>query len=137
MRWRVGGAILLILVALGAFNYLRPIPATAAVAQLPAADRVPGDAPSLPWPAQGSAAVGVSGLGFIATSGNEQASPAASVTKVMTALVALDDKPLKSGENGPSVTITDVDVQAYQSELKDQSTAKVEAGETLSELQLL
>jgi serine-type D-Ala-D-Ala carboxypeptidase (penicillin-binding protein 5/6) len=137
MRWRVGGAILLVLVALGAVNYLRPIPSTPAVAQLPSTDRVPGTAPSLPWPATGSAAVGVSGLGFIASSGNEQAGPAASVTKVMTALVVLEDKPLKKGEPGPTVTITDVDVQAYQSEMKDQSTEKVVAGETLTELQLL
>jgi serine-type D-Ala-D-Ala carboxypeptidase (penicillin-binding protein 5/6) len=137
MRWRVGGAILLVLVALGAVNYLRPIPSTAAVAQLPPTDQVPGTVPSLPWPAAGSAAVGVSGLGFIASSGNEQAIPAASVTKVMTALVLLDDKPLKKGENGPTVTINDADVLAYQSEVKDQSTVKVQVGETLSELQLL
>src|SRR4029077_14697419 len=134
MRWRVGGAILLVLVALGAVNYLRPVPATAAVAQLPSIDRVPGTAPSLPWPATGSAAVGVSGLGFIASSGNEQAGPAASVTTVMTRPVLLEEKPLKKGENGPTVTITDADVQAYQSELKDQSTVKVVAGETLTEL---
>ena len=138
MRWRVGGAILLVLVALGAINYLRPVPATAAAALLPTTDRVPGTAPALPWPATGSAAVGVSGLGFIASSGNEQAIPAASVTKVMTALVALEDKPLKKGDDGPSLTITDADVQAYQSDLKDQqSVARVELGESLTELQLL
>lgn len=138
MRWRVGGAVLLVLVALGAINYLRPIPATSAVAQLPATDHVPGSAPSLPWPSTGSAAVAVSGLGFIASSGNEQAIPAASVTKVMTAMVVLQDKPLKSGEDGPTVTITDADVQSYQTDLQDQqSVAKVETGEQLSELQLL
>ena len=138
MRWRVGGAILLVLVALGTVNYLRPIPATSAVAQLPATDRVPGTAPTLPWPATGQAAVGVSGLGFIASSGNEHAIPAASVTKVMTAVVVLADKPLKPGDDGPTVTISDADVQAYQSEKADgQSVVKVQAGETLSELQLL
>lgn len=138
MRWRVGGAIVLVLVALGTINYLRPIPATSAVAQLPATDRVPGTAPTLPWPATGQAAVGVSGLGFIASSGNERAVPAASVTKVMTALVVLTDKPLKPGDDGPTVTISDADVQAYQSEKADgQSVVKVQAGEVLSELQLL
>ena len=56
----------------------------------------------------------------------------------MTALVALEDKPLKKGDDGPSVTITDADVQAYQSDLKDQqSVARVELGESLTELQLL
>ena len=138
MRWRVMGAILLVLVVLGVVNYLRPVPAVAATALLPATDRVPGSAPSLPWPSAGSAAVGVSGLGFIASSGNEQAIPAASVTKVMTAMVILQDKPLKKGDDGPLVTLTDVDVQSYQTDFADgQSVAKVEAGEQLTELQLL
>ena len=133
----MGGAILFVLVVLGTINYLRPIPVTSAAALLPTTDQVPGTAPSLPWPSAGSAAVGVSGLGFIASSGNEQTIPAASVTKVMTALVLLADKPLKKGDSGPTVTITDIDVQAYQAEQKDQSTVKVESGEVLTELQLL
>lgn len=138
MRWRVGGAILLVLVVLGAINYLRPIPAVSASPALPASDRVPGTPPSLPWPSTGSAAVAVSGLGFIASSGNEQAIPAASVTKVMTAVIILEDKPLKSGDDGPSVTITDADVQSYEADRQDQqSVARVEAGEHLTELQLL
>jgi serine-type D-Ala-D-Ala carboxypeptidase (penicillin-binding protein 5/6) len=138
MRWRVGAALLLFVVALGVIQYLRPIPAVAAAPLLPASDRTPGSAPTLPWPSTGAAAVGVSGLGFIATSGNEQAIPAASVTKVMTAVVVLQDKPLKKDEDGPSLTITDADVQSYQADLHDQqSVAKVEVGETLNERQLL
>jgi D-alanyl-D-alanine carboxypeptidase (penicillin-binding protein 5/6) len=134
----VGGAILLVLVALGAVNYLRPIPASTPGALLPGSDRTPGTAPSLPWPSTGMAAVAVSGLGFIASSGNEHAIPAASVTKVMTALVVLQDKPLKKGDDGPTVVLTDADVQSYQSDLQDQqSVAKVAAGESLSEFQLL
>ena len=138
MRVRVGAALLLIVAVAGLINYLRPIPAVAAVPLLPATDTVPGVAPSLPWPSRGEAAVGVSGLGFVASSGSEQAIPAASVTKVMTALVVLEDKPLAKDQAGPEITLTAVDVQAYQSDLSDmQSVVKVEAGEQLSELQLL
>lgn len=140
MRWRVGAALGFVLVVLGAIQYLRPLPATAASALsgFSSSYAVPGTAPALPWPSQGSAAVAVSGLGFIASSGSEPAIPAASVTKVMTAVVVLEEKPLKKGEDGPSVTITDADVQSYQSDLKDQqSVARVEVGEPLSELQLL
>ncbi len=138
MRLRVGVALLLVLAAAGAVNYLRPIPAVPPTHLLRTADVVPGTAPSLPWPSRGSAAVGVSGLGFLASSGNVQAIPAASVTKVMTALVLLADKPLKTGETGPSATLTDADVQSYEADLAGgQSVARVEAGETLSELQLL
>ena len=138
MRVRVGAALLLIIAAAAAFNYFRPIPAVAAAGKLPPTDVVPGTAPALPWPSQGAAAVGVSGLGFVASSGNEKTLPAASVTKVMTALIVLEDKPLKKDEAGPTITLTDVDVQAYQADFADkQSVVKVQAGEQLSELQVL
>ena len=138
MRWRVAAALLLVVVALGAFNYLRPIPSVAATALLPSTDRVAGGAPALPWPARGAGAVGVSGLGFIASSGNEQATPAASVTKVMTALIVLTDHPLVAGAAGPGVTVSDADVQAYRDDLaQGQSVVKVQGGEVLSELQIL
>lgn len=138
MRVRVGVALLLIVVVLAAVNYLRPIPAVTAAPLLPATDTVPGTAPTLPWPSRGSAAVAVSGLGFVGSSGNEQAIPAASVTKVMTGLIVLEGKPLKKGETGPTITMTDIDVQSYEADYKDrQSVVKVEAGETLTEFQLL
>src|SRR5947209_17500534 len=113
MRWRVAAALLLVVVALGAFNYLRPIPSVAATALLPSTDRVAGGAPALPWPARGAGAVGVSGLGFIASSGNEQATPAASVRKVMTAVIVLTDHPLVAGAAGPGLTVSDADVTRY------------------------
>lgn len=133
------GLVLLLLVAAGAvFNYLRPIPAATASSELPSSTLIKGTPPTLPWPSHGSAAVGAQGLGLIASSGNEQAIPAASVTKVMTALVVLNDKPLKKGEDGPTITLTDQDVEAYQADLQSQqSVVKVESGEQLTELQML
>jgi D-alanyl-D-alanine carboxypeptidase (penicillin-binding protein 5/6) len=60
------------------------------------------------------------------------------VTKVMTALVVLTDKPLVSDETGATITITDADVQSYQSGLADnESVVAVSVGEVLSERQLL
>ena len=138
MRVRAGVALLLLLVAVAAVNYLRPIPAVAPVHLLRDSNVVPGTAPALPWPSRGSAAVGVNGLGFIATSGNERAIPAASVTKVMTALVLLTDKPLAEGESGPTVTMTAADVQSYEVDLaQKQSTVRVAVGEQLTEQQIL
>ena len=138
MRWRVGLVLLLILVAAGTVNYLRPIPTAVATSLIPASVNIKGAPPSLPWPSHGSAAVGLQGLGFIASSGNEQAIPAASITKVMTALVILKDKPLQKGDTGPTITLTDADVQAYQADLQSQqSVVKVAAGEQLTELQML
>ena len=139
MRLRVGGVLLLMLAGFLAFNYyFRPIPAIAASAAVPTATTISGTAPTLPWPNVGSAAVGVSGLGLIAASGNETKAPAASVAKVMTALVILEDRPLKKGEPGPSIVITDADVQAYQFDKADQqSVVEVRSGEQLSEFQAL
>lgn len=138
MRRRVGLVLLLLVVGAGAFNYLRPIPAAVATSLVPASTVIKGTPPSLPWPSHGSAAVGAQGIGFIASSGNETAIPAASVTKVMTALIVLTDKPLQKDQGGPTITMTEEDVRAYQVDLQgQQSVVKVEAGETLTELQVL
>jgi serine-type D-Ala-D-Ala carboxypeptidase (penicillin-binding protein 5/6) len=131
-------ALIVVLGAVGAWNYFRPVPAVAATASLPKQDVVPGTAPKIPWPAAGSAAVGASGLGAFANTGKEQPVSAASVTKVMTALVILTDKPLQLDQVGPSVTINAADVQAYETDLAaKQSVVEVREGETLTERDLL
>ena len=135
---RVGVALLLLVVAAGVVNYFRPIPAVAATHLFTTSEVIQGTAPTLPWPSTGSGAVGVSGLGLVASSGNEQAIPAASVTKVMTALIVLEDSKLTKGDEGPSITMTDADVRAYEADLQDkQSVVKVELGEQLSLFQVL
>jgi D-alanyl-D-alanine carboxypeptidase (penicillin-binding protein 5/6) len=138
MRLRVGGVLLLLAAGLLTFNYIRPIPAVAATAEVSTSTAVPGAPPALPWPKGGAGALAVSGLGMIATSGNETAMPAASVAKVMTALIVLEDKPLKLGDPGPSIVITDADVQAYRADSIDkQSVVEVQSGEQLTEFQAL
>lgn len=138
MRLRIAGVLLLLVAGLLTFNYFRPIPAVAATASVPTSTTLPGTPPVLPWPKPGSGAVAISGLGMIATSGNEAPMPAASVAKVMTGLVILEDKPLKLGDPGPSIVITDADVQAYQADKSDkQSVVEVRAGELLTEFQAL
>ena len=138
MRWRIaGGLVLVILAALGV-NYLRPIPAVAATSAVPGHKTIAGAAPLLPWPSAGSAAVGVSGLGKLADSGNEAQLPTASVAKVMTATVILQDKPFPLGQTGGSITIGDADVRAYEADKADQqSVVAVRAGEVISEYQAL
>jgi len=131
----------LLLLAAGylAFNYfIRPIPAVAATESVATSTTTAGTAPTLPWPSPGAAAVGVSSLGFIASSGNEKPAPAASVAKVMTALVVLNKYPLKKSEQGPTIVITDADVQEYQADnAAKQSVVEVRSGEQLTELQAL
>src|SRR6202162_4430683 len=138
MRLRIGIFLLLVVLGLATWNYLRPVPDVAAFGGPPASEVIAGTPPVMPWPRGGSAAVGVQSLGFIESSGNEQAIPAASVAKVMTALVILEDKPLKKGDTGPTIAITDTDVQSYNADFADkESVARVQAGEQITELQLL
>jgi len=120
-----------------ASQYLRPLPAVAAHLQYQA-ERQIGTTPSLPWPSVGSAAVSLKGFGLLGAQGNEAPRPIASTTKIMTALLILENHPLNPGETGPVVTITPQDVADYQkAATQDQSVVPVTAGEKLSELQLL
>jgi serine-type D-Ala-D-Ala carboxypeptidase (penicillin-binding protein 5/6) len=138
MKLRILAVLLLAVIAAAAWNYLRPIPAVAASGSVPASEVIAGTLPAIPWPVRGSAAIGVQSLGLIASSGNEQAIPAASVTKVMTALVILEDKPLKVNETGPTITLTDADLQLYQADVANkESVALVQSGEQITELEAL
>jgi len=139
VRGRVAiGVALLVVSALLAWNYFRPVPAAAAQLTLPVQETIAGTPPVIPWPVVGSAVVGVSGLGEIGSSGNAQPLPAASVTKVMTAMVVLIDKPLNPGEDGPSIAITAQDVKTYEADrAQGQSVVRVQVGEKLTEFQAL
>ncbi len=64
--------------------------------------------------------------------------PLASVTKVMTALVVLDDHPLSLGEPGPTITVSAAQAATLPARIAlDQSLVTVTAGEKISELTAL
>jgi serine-type D-Ala-D-Ala carboxypeptidase (penicillin-binding protein 5/6) len=148
MRYVVA-LVVLVVVAVGVVvgvQWTRTIPPPAFEAQLSSSVAVlPGTAPRLPWPPVignaaigGSAAVGIEGLGILASSGVSGPQPIASIAKVMTADVILKDHPLSTGESGPSITFSAADVATYRADAAgDQSVIPVVAGESLSELQLL
>lgn len=120
------------------FQYFRPVSVVAATSLVPVKQRVPGDPPSLAWPSRASAAVSVIGLGSLGTHSDSTPRPMASIAKVMTALVVIDDHPLVELEEGPPITITAEDAQSYRASLAEgQSVVKVEEGEILSEFQVL
>ena len=129
---------LAMLMGLIAFQLLRPLPAIAATTLLPATSRLGSIPPPLPWPATGSAALAVAGLGTIGTFGPQTALPLASTAKVMTGLLVLQDHPLKLAEQGPMVPVTAADVATYLAEKSQgQSVFPIKAGEQLSEYQAL
>jgi D-alanyl-D-alanine carboxypeptidase (penicillin-binding protein 5/6) len=129
--------LLALVLAAGAFQYFRPLPATAATAVTPAAERV-GVAPVLPWPAAGEAALVIEGAGDVGSSGGQTPVPMASTAKIMTALMVLEDHPLAPGQPGPVITVSQADVGTYRAGLREgASVLPVTAGEQLSEYQLL
>lgn len=108
------GVVLLLLVGAGVY-----LPA-AASASVPAAQpeiSQPVLAPAAPiaapaWPGFGRGAIGAVGFdGVLSSSGEQTAVPIASITKVVTALVVLNAKPLAEGEAGPAIEFTSADVQ--------------------------
>ena len=134
-------ALLMVIVAAGAVAGVRlsaadPPPVVTPVVHT--AVSVPAHSVTLPWPATGQAAVAIPSLGVVVASGAEQPVPVASLTKLMTAYVILRDHPLVLHEAGPSIAVTQTDVDDYNHDtVNDDSNAQVAAGEQLTEQQLL
>lgn len=93
--------------------------------------------PALPWPAEGSAAIEVEGVGNGLASAYEQV-PMASIAKVVAVLVALEGRPLNPGEQGPEYAFGFADRTTYWNYLAaDESALDVPVGGVLTEYQLL
>jgi len=104
---------------------------------------VPGTA-SLAFPAQGAAAISVSGAdeylgagagGIWATSGTGEARSIGSITKLITALVILDAKPLADAEDpGPTITFDKADHDLYDAYyVRGATIAAMPTGSSLSQ----
>jgi D-alanyl-D-alanine carboxypeptidase (penicillin-binding protein 5/6) len=134
-------AFVLLLVAAGAYvgiKLTRPEPAPAVTSMLTRTMHVPARTVTLPWPTVGQGAVSIPSMGVSVASGPEQAAPVASLTKLMTAYVVLHDHPVAPGQSGPTITITQADVDDYDNATdNDDSNAAVVVGEQISEADVL
>jgi D-alanyl-D-alanine carboxypeptidase (penicillin-binding protein 5/6) len=132
---------LLVVAAAAAFVGIRlsaaaPPPTTTSMS-LPSVG-VPTKTVPLPWPTMGQGAVDIPSVGAEEVSGPQQPVPVASLTKLMTAYVILRDHPLAPNESGPHITVTQADVDDYDTDtVSDDSNAQVTLGEQLTELQVL
>jgi D-alanyl-D-alanine carboxypeptidase (penicillin-binding protein 5/6) len=105
---------------------------------LPASVVLAGDRSPIAWPKHGEAALEVAGMPPFGSSGPDTPVPIASLAKIMTAYVLLQDHPIVAGQTGFSLTINAADVAAYQSaSAQQQSVVAVAQGETLNEVQVL
>jgi len=90
------------------------------------------------WPADGVSAAAVSGYGVTDGPGATRPVPIASVAKLMTAYVILQNHPLVAGESGPDITVEPSEAAAYPAQVADgDSLVAVAAGETITERQAL
>ncbi len=97
-----------------------------------------GAPPSTVWPAFGQAAFVQTGQSQVQAGPNQHAAAIASVAKVMTAYLVLRDHPLRLGQDGPTITLTDADVADTDRRRRQQeSVVSIAAGEQLTERQAL
>lgn len=132
----IGGTLLLAFLYV-AGSLLTPVPATAAVVTHEKSIAQPAAQPA--WPAYGSSAVTAPDYsGATLFHGSDASVPIASVTKVVTALVVLDAKPLGGDEQGPSIAFTQKDVDIWNQVIAEGgSWAPVQAGSSLTEKEAL
>ena len=127
--------VVLLAVIFAVVQAVRPLPATALTLTADATYTFEGGTLDLPWPGQGQSAIEVEGVGSLGTDGKQTAAPIASVAKIMTAYVILQDHPLKGDEGGEKIT---VDQQAEdESKNEDESTAAMTKGQQFTERQML
>ena len=90
------------------------------------------------WPADGESAAFIGGRGVTDGPGATRQVPIASVAKLMTAYVILQDHPLSAGGSGPDITVGRSEAAEYPSQAAaGDSLVAVTAGETITERQAL
>ncbi|HEV7185890.1 MAG TPA: D-alanyl-D-alanine carboxypeptidase, partial [Leifsonia sp.] len=114
-----------------------PVPATAAVMDHESTIAQPKAA--LVWP--GFGAGGITAPDYTGATdfhGSDASMPIASMTKTITALVVLEKKPLKAGDDGPTIAFTQKDVSIWNQVIAaGGSWAPVVAGTSMTEKQAL
>ncbi|MEV6568280.1 D-alanyl-D-alanine carboxypeptidase family protein [Streptomyces kronopolitis] len=116
---------------------VRPLPhPTLTVGDAKSSFTFEGGKLTIPWPAQGQAAIKVVGSGDLGTFGPQKPVPTASVAKIMTAYIILRDHPLKKDEKGPKVTV-DAKAVAEGGSADESRIVGLKAGQKFSEQDML
>jgi D-alanyl-D-alanine carboxypeptidase (penicillin-binding protein 5/6) len=139
IRWTRVAFLLVVIVAIAALGYplLTSSSSTAGSPIDVLRSERRGALPNTVWPAAGQAAVQI-GQSQAQAGPNQHAAAIASVAKVMTAYVVLRDHPLRLGEDGPTITLTDADVaDTDRRRAQRESVVSIAAGEQLTERQAL
>ncbi|WP_243229416.1 D-alanyl-D-alanine carboxypeptidase family protein [Microbacterium sp. CIAB417] len=130
------GTLVALAVAYSATALLWPLHELPPTVEAVAVEPVAAEAAAVTWPADGSAAISVDGIGTASSTGDR--APIASVTKVVSVMLVLEERPLKPGEQGPEYAFDYGDTLDYWSYRRDdQSALDVPVDGTLTEYQML
>jgi D-alanyl-D-alanine carboxypeptidase (penicillin-binding protein 5/6) len=96
-------------------------------------------AAQLAWPGFGASAFGAVGYpGLLSSSGSDTALPMASITKIITAMVVLEAKPLAPGAAGPEIGFSAADRALYSKYLAMHGSVKpMPSGASMSQHEVL
>lgn len=130
-----------LVIAYCAIVFTAPAGAVAATAKLPTVTQPAAAALVLPQGGEGAVSVagaddylGAAGDGILASSGGNGAKPIASISKLITALVVLDKKPLTGTDQGPPLTFDKADADLYDKYFVLNATvASMKTGSSMSE----
>jgi serine-type D-Ala-D-Ala carboxypeptidase (penicillin-binding protein 5/6) len=127
-----------IAVIIGAYYLINNFPLEAAPKILES-KTINSEPAEIEWPEYGSGAVGMlGGDGILSSYGAETPKPIASITKIITALVVLEEKPIEYGTEGPSIDITNADLEIYNQQVAAGAASKqVAVGGSMSEKQMI
>jgi D-alanyl-D-alanine carboxypeptidase (penicillin-binding protein 5/6) len=119
-RTVVAAAVLLV----GSAAVYGPVTLSAALPEATAVVHTPTvpspAAAALDLPTAGSAGIALrDSTTLLGSEGNQGTVPIASITKVITALVLLDAKPIEAGESGPNITVSATDVELLQATMAE------------------
>ena len=97
--------VVLLAIVFAVVQALRPLPSPELTLTAEDSYTFDGKAAALPWPSEGQGWMDVNGIGTMGKFGEQKPIAIGSVAKTMTAYVVLKDHALKTGEDGPSITV--------------------------------
>lgn len=127
--------VLLLLIVFAIAQAVRPLPTPTLALSADPTYTFGGGKLEMPWPGEGQGAVEVEGVGSLGTYGNQKPAPVASVAKIMTAYVILQDHPITGKQKGGLI---EVDKKAGdEANRPDESTAPIQEGQKYTQRQML
>lgn len=138
-RTAVFGGLALVLASGFYLPFTLLAPLNPVVAQLDGWSAAPPSEPAIAFPGYGASGIGAVGYdGVLESSGVTTPLPIASISKIVTALVVLQSKPISVTDPGPIVTFSAVDEGFYAAQVAVNGVvAEVHAGQQMSQRNIL